>query len=142
MRELMDSMMRFSVAMTFFGIKQLRNTIEGVVDATRWTLFTGFTCPDCGTQQEVVRDLRKALDDVTNTMTAQLQPENKSIYENLSKAGADFVVSSFDAVDAVYPVLDDKPPLDSNPPRGFEKRSNVPVLDPRRFVEMGEELLS
>src|SRR5437879_482453 len=124
MRELINSMMNLSVAMTLFGVQQLKNTVEGVVDATRWTFFTGFTCPDCGAQQEVAVDLRKAMDNVTRVMSSQLPADKQPSYEKLSGAGCDIVNRAFDSVNTLYPVGDDLPPAEDRPAprRGYEKR--------------------
>ena len=141
MRDLISSMMNLSVAMTLFGVQQLRNTVEGVIDATRWTFFTGFTCPDCGTQQEVARDFRKTVDKLTESLSSTLDAKSKPTYENLSKTGSELVVRAFDAMESVYPVGDDLPPNGDRPlpPRGYDKRSSVPALDPRRLFEIGEK---
>ena len=143
MRELINSMMNLSIAVTLFGVQQLRNTVEGVVDATRWTFFTGFTCPDCGTQQEVARDFRKTVDTLTEGLSSKLDPNNKLTFDNLANTGSELIVRAFDAVEAVYPVGDDLPSDGDRPvpPRGYDKRSAVPALDPRRLFEFGEKQL-
>src|SRR5688572_7226684 len=110
MRELMNSMMNLSVAMTLFGVQQFRNTVEGVVDATRWTFFTGFTCPDCGTQQEVARDFRKTVDSLTETLSSKLDANSKPTFDNVAKAGSEFIAGTFDAIESVYPINDDRLP--------------------------------
>ena len=143
MRELIHSMMSLSVAMTLFGVQQFRNTVKGVVDATRWTFFTGFTCPDCGTQQEVARDFRKTVDALTESLTSKLDDKNKPTFDNLAKTGSELIVRTFDAIESVYPINDDRAPDRDRPlpPRGYEKRSSIPALDPRRLVEIGEKQL-
>jgi hypothetical protein len=141
MRDLINSMMNLSFAMTLFGVQQLRNTVEGVVDATRWTFFTGFTCPDCGTQQEVARDFRKTVDTLTKDLSSKLDAGNKHTFDSLTGAGSQLIVRAFDAANAVYPVSDDLPPKEDRPlpPRGYDKRPAVPALDPRRLFEIGQK---
>lgn len=143
MRELINSMMNLSLTMTLFGVQQFRNTVEGVVDATRWTFFTGFTCPDCGTQQEVARDFRKALDSLTESVSSKLDANNKPAFDSLAKTGSELIVRTFDAIESVYPIKDDRPPEEGRPlpPRGYDKRSAVPALDPRKLFEIGEKQL-
>ena len=116
---------------------------EGVVDATRWTFFTGFTCPDCGIQQEVARDFRKTVDALTESLTSKLDDKNKPTFDNLAKTGSELIVRTFDAIESVYPINDDRAPDRDRPlpPRGYEKRSSIPALDPRRLVEIGEKQL-
>jgi len=55
----------------------------------------------------------------------------------------ELIVRTFDAIESVYPINDDRAPDRDRPlpPRGYEKRSSIPALDPRRLVEIGEKQL-
>ena len=146
MADLINSFVKFSTAMTLFGLHQLRNAVEVMVDVPRWTFTTAFTCPDCGSQQEIFRDLNQTLDDATKSVTAQLSADGKAAFERFSKAGADLVERTFQAADAVYPVRDDKQGsteerLKVLSVRGHEQRSTPSALDPRTFFDAAEEML-
>ena len=146
MADLINSFVKFSTAMTLFGLHQLRNAVEVMVDVPRWTFTTAFTCPDCGSQQEIFRDLNQTLDDATKSMTARLSTDGKAAFERFSRAGSDIVERTFQAADAVYPVRDDKhgtaeERIKTLSIRGHDQRSTPSALDPRTFFDTAEELV-
>jgi hypothetical protein len=81
MQELINSMVRFSAAMTLFSLQQLQNTVELAVDS-----------------QAALKKFREALDSVSNAVSAQLGDALKPTADSVSKFGTDLVDRTWDAM--------------------------------------------
>ena len=81
MRELMSSMMRFSGAITMFGMEQVQNVLTAPTD----------------TQGALIR-LRDTLDSMSNSLASGLDDSKKSALESMSKAQIDILDRTTNAV--------------------------------------------
>ncbi|MEO7653115.1 MAG: hypothetical protein ABIZ80_21870 [Bryobacteraceae bacterium] len=81
MQELIASMMRFSAAMTLFGMQQVQNAVGAAADT-----------------QTAVTKFREALDAMSAAVAAQIDESKKSTLENMSKVQSDLVDRTFDAM--------------------------------------------
>jgi hypothetical protein len=82
MREMISSMMRFSGAVTMFGVEQVQNAMAAPAD----------------TRAAIVK-LRDTLDMMSESLGAKLDGPKQAALESMSKAQAEVVGRSFDAVD-------------------------------------------
>ena len=74
MQELMNSMVKFSAAMTMFGMQQMRNTAEMAVEP-----------------QAAMKKFQASIDAVTSALGSTLDEQNKEGADKMSKVGADLV---------------------------------------------------
>ena len=81
MQELIASMMRFSAAMTLFGMQQMQNAVGAAADT-----------------QAAVNKFREALDAMSAAVAAQMDESKKATLENMSKVQSDLVDRTFDAM--------------------------------------------
>ena len=81
MQELIASMMRFSAAMTLFGMQQMQNAVGAAADT-----------------QTAVTKFREALDAMSAAVAAQMDESKKATLENMSKVQSDLVDRTFDAM--------------------------------------------
>jgi methyl-accepting chemotaxis protein len=79
MQELINSVARFSAAMTLYGAQQLQNTLGAAVDTP------GF-----------VDKVRESLDHVTHALTKELDSANKPTLDSLSNLSSDVLKRTFD----------------------------------------------
>lgn len=83
MRELVNSMTRFSAAMTLFGIQQLENALGAATDSATY-----------------IARFRESLDSVTDAITSQLSAASKPTLASVSNLGTDLVDRTFDTLTA------------------------------------------
>ncbi|MGH9719780.1 MAG: hypothetical protein ACRD8O_06175 [Bryobacteraceae bacterium] len=81
MQELMVSMMRFSAAMTLFGMQQLQNALGAAADT-----------------QATVTKFREALDSMTNAVSSQMDDSKKATLDSMTKVQSDLVDRTWDAM--------------------------------------------
>jgi hypothetical protein len=81
MQELINSMVRFSAAMTLFGMQQFQNAMS-----------------IAGDTQAPLNKLRDSLDAMTNTVAAQLDEANKPTLQSVTNLGTDMVNRTFETV--------------------------------------------
>jgi hypothetical protein len=81
MQDLMNSMVRFSAAITLFGMQQLQNAAELAVDS-----------------QTALKKFRENLDAVTNALIAQLDENSKPALNSMTNLGSDLVDRTMAAV--------------------------------------------
>ena len=74
MQDLINSMVKFSAAMTLFGMQQIQNAVGAAVDT-----------------QSALGRFRDALDSVTNAITSQLDDSKKPTLSSMSNLGSDLV---------------------------------------------------
>src|SRR5690349_18655242 len=74
MQEMINSMMRFSAAMTMFGMQQIQNAAELAVDS-----------------QSALKKFRENLDAVTDALIAQLDETSKPTLKSMTNLGSDLV---------------------------------------------------
>jgi hypothetical protein len=82
MRELISSMMRFSAAVTMFGIEQAQNAISAPADT-----------------QAAIAKLRASLDSMSDSLASKMDDSKRAALDSMSKAQADVVNRAFDAAD-------------------------------------------
>lgn len=87
MQELAVSMMKFSAAMTMFGIQQVQNAVGAMTDS-----------------QGATDKFRHALDSVTNALSSELDQTNKSAQDSMNELSEKLVNRTADALD--MPVMD------------------------------------
>lgn len=64
MRELMNSVVRFSTTMTLFGFRQFQTSVMVVTEWLKWGYYGGgLTCPDCGAQREFTKEFRRSFEE-------------------------------------------------------------------------------
>ncbi|MBK9166274.1 MAG: hypothetical protein IPM24_02285 [Bryobacterales bacterium] len=80
-QDLMASMMRFSAAMTLFGMQQMQNAVGAAADS-----------------QAALTKFREALDSVTNAVSSQMDDSKKATLDSMSKVQNDMVDRTFDAM--------------------------------------------
>ncbi len=81
MQELVNSMVKFSAAMTMFGMQQMRNTAEMAVEP-----------------QAAMKKFQASIDAVTGALGSTLDEPNKQGADKMSKVGADLVDRTWDAM--------------------------------------------
>jgi len=81
MQEMINSMMRFSAAMTMFGMQQIQNAAELAVDS-----------------QSALKKFRENLDAVTDALIAQLDETSKPALKSMTNLGSDLVDRTMTAV--------------------------------------------
>jgi len=81
-RELISSMMRFSGAVTMFGIEQVQNAVGAPTD----------------TQAAIAR-LRATLDSMSESLAAKMDDSKRAALESMSKAQAEVIERALNAVD-------------------------------------------
>src|SRR5260370_6299132 len=81
MQEMINSMMRFSAAMTMFGMQQIQNAAELAVDS-----------------QSALKKFRENLDAVTDALIAQLDESSKPALKSMTNLGSDLVDRTMTAV--------------------------------------------
>jgi hypothetical protein len=80
-QELMNSMIRFSAALTMFGQQQLQNAIS-----------TGMS------SEQGLKSMREAIDSATNVLTAKIDEKQQSTYKSVTDLGSDLVSRTFDTM--------------------------------------------
>ena len=86
MRELISSLMRFSGAVTMFGIEQVQNAVGAPAD----------------TRAAIAR-LRETLDSMSESLISKIDEPKRAVHESMSKAQAEVVGRTFDAVNLNAP---------------------------------------
>ena len=81
MQELIASMMRFSAAITLFGMQQFQNVVGAAADT-----------------QAAMDKFREALDKVTDAVASEMDDAKKATLESVSKVQSDLVGRTFDAM--------------------------------------------
>jgi hypothetical protein len=81
MQEMINSMMRFSAAITMFGMQQIQNAAELAVDS-----------------QSALKKFRENLDAVTEALIAQLDESSKPALKSMTNLGSDLVDRTMTAV--------------------------------------------
>ena len=81
MQEMINSMMRFSAAITMFGMQQIQNAAELAVDS-----------------QSAIKKFRENLDAVTEALIAQLDESSKPALKSMTNLGSDLVDRTMTAV--------------------------------------------
>jgi hypothetical protein len=81
MRELISSMMRFSGAVTLFGIEQAQNAATAPADT-----------------KAAIAKLRQTLDSMSESLASKLDSPKKAALESISNAQASALEGAFDAV--------------------------------------------
>lgn len=82
MRDLINSMLRFSTAMTLFSFQQMQ-TAMGAAGADTDAAVSKFA---------------EALDKVTDVLTGQIEEAGKPMFENVTKAGTDMLDRTWDTL--------------------------------------------
>jgi len=82
MEELMNSMVRFSAALTAFGIKQLQNAITAPSESLKG-----------------VEHMREAMDSATRALTNQIADREKTAMNSAVAVGSDLVARTVGAID-------------------------------------------
>ena len=82
MRELVSSLIRFSGAVTMFGIEQIQNAASAPAD----------------TQTALVK-LRETLDAMSESLAAKMDGSKQAALDSMSRAQAEVANRAFDAVD-------------------------------------------
>ena len=83
MQELIESIVRFSAAMTMFGMQQFQNALESAVDS-----------------QSALKKLKESLDSVSKAITAQLDESKKPAVDSVSNlADRAFTAMNVQALD-------------------------------------------
>ena len=82
MRETVNSFVRLSAAMTVFSMQQMQSVI-GMMEGN-----------------EAMDKMKRAMDAMTNALTAQIDEDKRSAVDNMAKAANDVVDRTWNAVDA------------------------------------------
>jgi len=80
-QDLMNSMIRFSAAITVFGQQQLQNAVSTAMNT-----------------ESGINAMREALDSATQVLTAQIDDKQKSTVKSVSDLGTDLVSRTFDTM--------------------------------------------
>jgi hypothetical protein len=80
-QDLMNSMIRFSAAITIFGQQQLQNAVSTAMNT-----------------ESGIKALREALDSATQVLTSQIDEKQKSTVKSVSDLGTDLVSRTFDTM--------------------------------------------
>lgn len=81
MQDLINSIVRFSAAMSLFSMQQLQTAIGAATDS-----------------QAAMNRFREALDAVTNAVTSQLDENKKPTLDSMSHLGSDIVSRTWDTM--------------------------------------------
>jgi|SoiMethySBSTD1v2_1073268.scaffolds.fasta_scaffold146282_3 hypothetical protein len=87
MQELINSVARFSAAVTMFGLQEIQNAIGTGVDA-----------------QDYMSRFRQSLDSITNAVSAELDATSKPALDSLTNLSSDVVGRTFETLKT--PVFD------------------------------------
>lgn len=80
-QDLMNSMIRFSAAITIFGQQQLQNAMSSAMNT-----------------ESGLKAMREALDSATQVLTSQIDEKQKSTMKSVSDLGTDLVSRTFDTM--------------------------------------------
>lgn len=80
-QELVNSMIRFSAAMTVFGQQQIQNAMSNAMNT-----------------ESGLNAMREALDSATQVLTAQIDEKQRSTMKSVSDLGTDLVSRTFDTM--------------------------------------------
>jgi hypothetical protein len=80
-QELVNSMIRFSAAMTVFGQQQIQNAMSSAMST-----------------ESGINAMREALDSATQVLTAQIDEKQRSTMKSVSDLGTDLVSRTFDTM--------------------------------------------
>jgi hypothetical protein len=80
-QELVNSMIRFSAAMTVFGQQQIQNAMSSAMST-----------------ESGINAMREALDSATQVLTAQIDDKQRSTRKSVSDLGTDLVSRTFDTM--------------------------------------------
>ena len=83
MQELINSVARFSAAMTLFGMQEMQKAVGATLDAPAY--LTHF---------------QTSLDTISNAIVSELDPENKPTLESVSNLGREMVGRTFETLKA------------------------------------------
>ena len=81
MQELIVSMMKFSAAMTLFGMQQLQNAVGAATDS-----------------QAAIKNFRESLDAMSDAIAKQMDDSKKATLDSMAKVQSDLVDRTFDAM--------------------------------------------
>ena len=81
MQDLINSMMKFTAAMTLFSIQQVQNAVGVAADT-----------------QSALGKIREALDAMTNAVTSQMDDTKKATLNKMDEVQKDLVDRTFDAM--------------------------------------------
>ena len=81
MQDLINSIVRFSAAMTLFSMQQMQNAIGAAADS-----------------QVALTKFRDALDSITNAITTQLDENKKPTLDSMAHLGTDIVDRTWDTM--------------------------------------------
>ena len=76
MEDVINSMVRFSAALTLFGAQQFQNALEAVTDS-----------------QAALKKFRESLDSITGAINGQISETNKRTLDSVTKLGTDLTDS-------------------------------------------------
>lgn len=80
-QDLMNSMIRFSAAITIFGQQQLQNAMSTAMNT-----------------ESGIKAMREAFDSATQVLTSQIDDKQKSTVKSVSDLGTDLVSRTFDTM--------------------------------------------
>lgn len=80
-QDLMNSMIRFSAAITVFGQQQLQNAVSTAMNT-----------------ESGINAMREALDSATTVLTSQIDEKQKATVKSVSDLGTDLVSRTFDTM--------------------------------------------
>ena len=86
MRDLISSMVRFSSAMTMFGVEQAQNAMMAPSDT-----------------QAALSKLRETLDAMADTLAAKMDESKRAALDSMSRAQSDIVERTLEMVDLDMP---------------------------------------
>jgi hypothetical protein len=87
MQDLINSIVRFSAAMTLFSMQQMQNAVGAAADS-----------------QAALNKFKEALDSVTNAITSQLDESKKPTLDSMAHLGNDIVDRTWDTMNV--PAMD------------------------------------
>jgi hypothetical protein len=83
MQELINSVARFSAAMTLFGMQEMQRAVGATLDAPAY-----------------LNHFRASLDTISDAIVSELDPETKPTLESVSNLGREVVNKTFDTLRA------------------------------------------
>jgi hypothetical protein len=86
MRELISSLMRFSGAVTMFGIEQVQNAVGAPTDT-----------------RAAISRLRETLDSMSESLVSKIDEPKRAVHESMSKAQNEVVSRTLNAVNLNAP---------------------------------------
>ena len=89
MTNLVVSMLRFSAALTLYGVEQLENSLNLVGDAADLS--------------KTIQGFEKTLDSLSNVLMRELDEKKKETLESVSKASEDVVSRTLEGMDIMDP---------------------------------------